>query len=339
MTQKRKGILAAGNWIIDLVKIIDIYPTQDALANIIGEGVGNGGSAYNILKNLAKLEANFPLEGVGLIGNDDNGRIILDDCIAHGIKASSILISDQIATSYTDVMTVQGTGRRTFFHNRGANALLSREHINLKDSLAKIFHLGYLLLLDKLDELDANGRTGASYVFQEALELGFKTSADVVSENSNRFSTVVPPSLPYINYLFVNEYEAERITGITIGKNLNIDLEKAEDAAIRLLEMGVRDWVILHFSMGALAVNKKIGSVYQPSLKVPENLIVGAAGAGDAFASGTLIGLHEEWNMQDALKLGVSAAASSLFAAGCSDGVKPWPEALALSEKFGFATV
>jgi hypothetical protein len=31
----RNGILAGGNWIVDAVKIIDTWPQQDALANIL----------------------------------------------------------------------------------------------------------------------------------------------------------------------------------------------------------------------------------------------------------------------------------------------------------------
>ena len=32
---ERRGILAAGNFIVDQVKIIDAYPEQDTLANIL----------------------------------------------------------------------------------------------------------------------------------------------------------------------------------------------------------------------------------------------------------------------------------------------------------------
>jgi hypothetical protein len=34
-TPARIGILAGGNWILDRTKIIDVYPVQDALANIL----------------------------------------------------------------------------------------------------------------------------------------------------------------------------------------------------------------------------------------------------------------------------------------------------------------
>ena len=42
---KRSGILAGGNWIIDQVKMIDVYPQREQLANITGATVtGTGGT-------------------------------------------------------------------------------------------------------------------------------------------------------------------------------------------------------------------------------------------------------------------------------------------------------
>ncbi|MGA7130516.1 MAG: carbohydrate kinase family protein, partial [Chthoniobacterales bacterium] len=62
---ERSGILAAGNWIVDHVKVIDIWPSQDALAIIQSETDGNGGSPFNVLIDLSRLGANFPLQAAG----------------------------------------------------------------------------------------------------------------------------------------------------------------------------------------------------------------------------------------------------------------------------------
>ncbi len=64
---KRSGILAGGNWIIDQVKMIDVYPQREQLANITGATVtGTGGSPYNLLINLAKLGADTPLAAAAM---------------------------------------------------------------------------------------------------------------------------------------------------------------------------------------------------------------------------------------------------------------------------------
>ena len=159
---KRSGLLSGGNWIVDSVKLIDVFPQQDALANIQSVTRGSGGSPFNILVDLAIMGAKFPLRGAGLIGNDENGRWTRDFCAKHGIDTAHLLTTDAAPTSFTDVMTVKSSGRRTFFHARGANALLGPEHFDFAKETAKIFHYGYLLLLDKMDEPSAtHGVSGA----------------------------------------------------------------------------------------------------------------------------------------------------------------------------------
>src|SRR5450755_1035975 len=111
----RSGILAGGNWIRDHVKTLDAWPAQDGLANILGCADGNGGGPYNVLKDLSKLRAPFPLAGVGLVGDDADGRAILADCGESGIDASRLRAVAGVHTSYTDVMAVRGSARRTFF--------------------------------------------------------------------------------------------------------------------------------------------------------------------------------------------------------------------------------
>ena len=48
----RSGLLAAGNWILDQVKLIDKFPEEQSLVNILSDYTSNGGSAYNILMDL-----------------------------------------------------------------------------------------------------------------------------------------------------------------------------------------------------------------------------------------------------------------------------------------------
>lgn len=332
----RKGILAAGNWIIDRVKIIDSFPDQEKLANIQEEYSSNGGSAYNLLKGLYKLNAPFPLAAIGLIGNDETGAQIIADCAAMGIDTNQLHITLETDTSYTDVMTVKDTGKRTFFHRRGANALLNKKHFDLNISTAKIFHLGYLLLLDKLDIINADGSTAAALLLKEATGKGLITAADVVSETGDRFSQIIPPALPFIDYLFLNEFEAAKLTGISTSANHEIDINGCWKAAEKAIEMGVRQWVVLHFPEGAIAVSKNVERITQPGVQLPAEAILGTVGAGDAFAAGVLFGIHEEKPMQECLQYGVCAAATSLFKPTSSDGILSLQGCLNTGKKYGY---
>lgn len=333
---ERRGILAGGNFIVDVVKMIDVWPPLESLANIRHQYSSNGGGAYNLLKNLAAMGMDFPLEAAGLVGNDHWGQWIREDCNTHGIDTRQLQFTDAAATSYTDVMTLESNGKRTFFHNRGTNALLDSSHFRLTDSRAKIFHLAYILLLDRLDLERPDGNSEAALLLQKACSLGFITSADLVSVQDERFARLVHASIPWVDILFLNEWEAEKVTGIRITEQGRIILSRAEEACTRLLDAGLRQWVLLHFPDGAVAVSAKGERLLQGSVLLPGEAIAGTVGAGDAFAAGVLAAVHDQKPMEQALQLGVCAAAACLTHATCSGGLRHREECLQLGRQYGY---
>lgn len=335
---QRKGILAAGNFIIDIVKMIDDWPDQEALVNISKQEKSNGGGAFNVLKDLSLLKADFPLEALGCIGDDEYGAMVIQELKMLNIATDKMIVHATEPTSFTDVMTVTHNGKRTFFHNRGANKFLHIDKETLQQSQAKIFYLAYLMLLDNLDSFE-EGRTKASVAFEEAKKAGFITTADIVSTKHPEFKRIISSSLPYIDYLFINELEAEMLTGIKLTE---YDFVPDKDACIEackiILDAGVNQWVILHFPYGAIAVHKNGEIFSQGSVVIPQELIVGAVGAGDAFATGVLSYLHNDLPMQECLRLGVATSAMCLQAASSSEGVRPIGECLDFAERYGFRT-
>ncbi len=333
-----KGILAGGNWIVDQVKIIDVYPQPEQLGNIRSQSEGTGGAAYNVLVDLARSGAPFPLMAAGLVGRDAFGQRIFKDCREYKIDARHLGTTTKAPTSYTDVMTEQGHGRRTFFHARGANALWSGADLDFRRTRPRIFHLGYLLLLDSLDLPDAKFGTKAARLLASAQAEGVKTSVDVVSEDSDRFPRIVNPSLKHVDYCILNEIEAGKTTGFKLrNAQGQLDTVALRHAAGTLLQQGVRELVVIHFPEGAFARTRKGDDFWQASVKLPPNYIAGTAGAGDAFCAGVLIGLHEGWEIRRCLVTGVCVAAASLSNATCTDGVKSLGTSLALGRKFGFS--
>lgn len=333
----RSGLLAAGSWIVDQVKMIDVFPQRDQLANIRRQFQGTGGSSYNVAVNLARLKAPFKIFGAGFVGDDELGRTILADCRKRGIDIKDLRPTRRAPTSYTDVMTEETGKHRTFFHLRGANALWDGSGLDFKKHRARIFHLGYLLLLDALDQPDVKFGTKAARLLCAAQEAGMKTSVDVVSEDSDRFASVVRPALKYVDYCILNEIEAGKTTDFTIreadGRLNTVSLKHAAGA---LLQGGVRELVVIHFPEGAFVRTRNGEDFFQPSLNVPVKQIAGTAGAGDAFAAGLLLGLHEGWELQRCLIAAVCVAAASLSHATCTGGVNSLHAALKLRDRYGY---
>ncbi len=331
----RSGILAGGNFIIDHVKIIDAYPEQDMLAFIASETSSNGGGPYNVLKDLAAMQVRYPLSAVGLVGKDSNGDWILGDCRAAGIDTTQLRQTDAAPTSYTDAMTAAASGRRTFFHQLGANAVLGETHFDFSISNAKLFHLGYLMLLPEMDQVLPDGRTIASRVLETAQKAGLLTSVDLVSSSHPQFSQITAASLPYTDFLILNEIEAGNATGRNL-KSSPMDLANIQAAAQQLLACGVHREVIIHFQAGALVVEKCGAAHHQSSLRLPPGFIAGATGAGDAFAAGYLHGAHEGWPIPERLKLAVSTAAACLTHPTPSLGLRPVDDCLKLAHDLSF---
>ncbi len=331
----RHGLLAGGNWITDQVKLIDVYPQPEQLSNIRSQYQGTGGAPYNVLMDLAQSGVPFPLYAAGLVGDDALGEGIRANCRQHGIDIHYLGTTTKAPTSYTDVMTEQGHGRRTFFHARGANALWRGADLDFGRIHARIFHLGYLLLLDALDEPDTKFGTKAARLLAEAQAAGIKTSVDVVSEDSDRFARIVNPALRHVDYCILNEIEAGKTTGFkTRQPDGSLDTVAVRHAAGALLQQGVRELVVIHFPEGAFARTRKGDDFWQSSLKLPPDYIQGTAGAGDAFCAGILIGLHEDWEIPRSLVTGVCIATASLADATCTASVKSLKTSLGLAQRF-----
>jgi sugar/nucleoside kinase (ribokinase family) len=116
------------------------------------------------------------------------------------------------------------------------------------------------------------------------------------------------------------------------GKLLN---QGIEETASKLFELGVGELVAIHFPEGSYAQSKDGEKVWHGSLSLPKGYIKGAAGAGDAFCSGVLYGVHEGWSLEKSLLTGTCAATACMSDPTCTDGLRSLDECLALAEAFG----
>ena len=218
-------------------------------------------------------------------------------------------------------MADMSTGTRTFFHHHGANALFGGEQVEKIKAEAKIFHLGYLLLLQRMDAADEEYGIVAARVLDGVQRRGYLTSVDVVSEEGDRFREVNLPCLKYMSYFIVNEIEA----GACFGHSLRdaqgeILLDEVEAAARFLLEQGVNDAVVIHFPEGGFGMKASGEKCFEPSFRVAASEIVSSVGAGDAFCAAMLYALHEELPLSRALQTANAAARFNLYNATATDG-------------------
>ncbi len=315
----KKGIVGAGNWVQDKVKTIDRWPGEGNLCNILKEEVSTGGGPANVLFDLRAADAALPLYAAGKLGDDAVGDYILAEIEKRNIDTAYMCRTAQAPTSFTDVMS--GEGKRTFFHCRGANAQLSFEDLCDINVPAKYFYLAYLLLLDTLDSEDPQYGTQAVRLLDHLSKKGYETVVDFVSEAPKKFRAKVLPALPYIDHLIVNEVETASCWNETLrDADGNILWKKLPEAVKFLFARGVRKTVVIHFPEGACAGTPEGRYIYVPSVYADKKDIVGTNGAGDAFCAGVMYALHENWDLQDALKLGGVFSSFNLKSATASGG-------------------
>jgi sugar/nucleoside kinase (ribokinase family) len=335
----RSGILCGGCVLVDVIKTIDRWPPEQEVALIAHETAECGGPGLNLALDLAKLGAEFPIAVVGAIGADRYGEQIATTCASLGVNGTGLRRHVGTPTSYTDVMVVKETGRRTFFHAQGANALLTEADFDLAGSNAAMLHLGSPGLHTRLDALDDVGETGFLRLLRTARGLGMKTNLELVSLPKPELALRAGPLLPHLSTIVINDHEAEALTGLTVTQGGVTTFAAAERAAADLLARGVAEAAFVHFPAGGVAATRDGGLYRCPSVVVPPEAIVSANGAGDAFAAGAMFGTLSGWPIAECLRLANAAAATALRSASTFAGVLPFSECLALAERWGWRHV
>ncbi|MDI9497167.1 MAG: carbohydrate kinase family protein [Bacillota bacterium] len=333
MGETKQGIAIAGNLIVDQIKYVDRYPSPQTLAAISRMELSIGGLACNCGLTLAKLDPRLPLTVIGVLGEDEMARHVLERFARHAnIDCSRIRRAGH--TSYTDVMTTPDGGR-TFFTYSGSNALLTPDDFDFTNLDARLLHVGYILLLEGLDQGDPDYPTAMCRVLDGARQAGIATSVDVISEDSDRYRKLVVPALPYTDYLSINEIEAERTTGVPLrdakGELIAANLRAACE---RLLELGVGRWAVIHSQYLSGGMDAEGNYVEEASWPIPPGFKKSSVGAGDAFTSGLLYAIWRGWDLARAIHVAGAVAAWSLSGAGGADAILPLDELLARMRAF-----
>ena len=325
-----KSIAFCGNMIADAVKTVPVWPDKGMLAPITSLRRQVGGSVCNSGIDLKTLDPSINVKAVGAVGDDENGRFVLKTLTDRGIDCSLAKTVPGVPTTFTDVMTVESTGERTFFNMHGADSTLKPEDIDVENLGCDILHFGYILLLDGMDAADDEYGTKAARLLAKAQAAGIKTSIDIVSEQSERFARIVRPALRYCDYCIVNEIEGSLATGVSKD-----DLRGICEG---LLAAGVRERAVVHCPGEGVSLGHDGEFARVGSLKLPDGWIKGTVGAGDAFCAGVLYSIMKGFDAEMSLRVGSCAAAMNLTSPDSIGGAKSYDETFALDGMFSRAT-
>ena len=335
----RSGIVCAGSWCVDHNMVIDRWPAEETLAIVQSDSRQGGCPGHNMASALKRLGATFPVEGIGLIGDDENGRLLADVCDELGIDRAQLHVRTDMATAVALVMIAKPTGKRSFFYLPGAHAELCPDDFDFSTTRARFAHVGLPGTCARLDAAWKGDALGWVTVLKAARAAGLRTNIELVSAAPEVIRRTAEPLLPHLDMMVVNDFEAGALAGIETVRDGVTDVDACKQAAARLIERSAAGFVAVHYPWGGVMATRA-GEIFEhPSVDVPASAVVSSNGAGDCFAAGILYGVHEGWPLQRALKLAHATAAASLRAPSTTGAVVSWRECLGLAEAWGWRTL
>ena len=315
----RTGIAVAGSVIVDKINEISAYPNAGELTQIRSIQNAAGGCVPNVALDLKRIVPELAVSAIGKIGKDAEGEFVTDILKAGGVSTTGLAVMPGEKTTFTEVMSVPG-GQRTFFVYPGSGADFGIADMDFDSIDAKILHLGYFLLLQKVDDGDG------LKILQKAKDVGMETSIDLVSENSDRYGLVLP-CLPYTDYLIINELEAGKLAGIEPAT------ENLESICRKLKALGVQKKIIIHMPERSVCLSEEGYSVLG-SYILPDGYIQGTTGAGDAFCAGALIGIYNGWSDMEIMEFASACAVMALSSPDATSGMKEKTEIMEFCKQF-----
>jgi sugar/nucleoside kinase (ribokinase family) len=288
---------------------MDSLPNAGELALIDRYLLSAGGCASNTAAALKRLGRTPRV--LGKAGNDLFGEFVLQDLKRLGVDASFVKRSETHPTSCTFILNVRGQDRR-YIHCFGANEDFTLHDVDWKalEGARALYVGGYLAMprfrSDHLVQL-----------FQEAKHRGLITALDVViPAGSPSAWEDIRQALPYTDAFLPNDDEACALTG---------RVDPAEQAEVFARLNPACTVVITQGKAGVLA--RRGDQVLRAgSFKVDS---IDESGGGDAFDAGFLVGMLENWTLEDSLRFASAVGASCTRALGCHDGVFHFDEAVA----------
>jgi sugar/nucleoside kinase (ribokinase family) len=287
-----RPVLVVGDVNIDIILTgLPNIPLAEQETFAQGFEIVVGGQAGTIARAMSRrgLAVTF----VGRVGDDDYGRVAVNELVQFGVDVSGVVVDSSLRTGVTVVLS---TGQeRAFATYLGSISQVRRTDVKLElISSAHHLHVGsyYLQKALRPDILD---------LFKEAKGYGLTTSIDPGWDVSEEWGDDILEVLRYVDVFLPNEVEAMRIAGTDV-------LERALDVLASFA-----DTVVIKMGeKGCLAGNRQ-QTLHVPGFKVP---VVDVTSAGDIFNAGFLYGSLHGWSLKKSAKFANACGALSASEVG-----------------------
>ena len=245
-----------------------------------------GGVGRNIAENAARLGLDVRL--ISAIGNDANGRMLLEDCRQKGIRTDGCRIGDGRTSVYL------------FIGDERGDMHCAVNDMDIQKTLTPEFLATRLDELNAMDAvaMDANLPEESIRFLAESVKVPlFADSVSAAKVGKLR------SALKHLYCLKPNRMEAELLSGMRIG-----DVNDAREAARKLNAAGVRRVFLTMGLEGAVCAENGKCSFLPCTASEARN----ATGAGDAFTAALLWAHCEGLDLERSCAAGMAASMISV---------------------------
>jgi ribokinase len=276
-------IVVLGSLNMDLVARVPHVP--EAGETLTGHSMATvpGGKGANQAVSCARQGAQVQM--VGCVGDDGYGAALRQALQRDSIDTTALRTVAAEATGVALIL-VEDSGQNRIVLNPGANASFTVDEAALRQQLQ-----GAAFMVTQFEIPLAQ----AAKAMAVAHAAGCK-----VLLNPSPVQAIAEPLWTLIDTLVVNEIEAKTLSGLAV--------ESPQEAAVAgqvLRSKGVARVVVTLGAHGAVAVAEG-GATYHPALKVKA---VDTTAAGDTFLGALAKALAEGLSLNEAVRLGIRAAA------------------------------
>ncbi|EIT83921.1 hypothetical protein A374_17839 [Fictibacillus macauensis ZFHKF-1] len=281
-----KGIVCIGGAHLDR-KASCKAPIRYETSNPVSVSEMCGGVVRNISENLGRLGSNVSL--ISAVGKDKAGDIVLEKTAQAGVDTTQVKRLSQEATgTYTALLDAKGDLAVAM----ADMAIYEQMTIAfIEEKWSHIAHAEWMVLDTNIPEDTLH------YCIDRAAQESIPVVIDPVSSAKAK---KLHQRLKHIHTILPNREEAEVLAGMPINA-----IADCEQAAQRMLRMGVRNVIITLGGDGAYVASKTV----KQHLPVQATTVVDVTGAGDAFSAGVLYGLSHNKDLLEACRYGMTIAA------------------------------
>ncbi len=292
---------------------------------VVNESISSpGGSAANTIYGLAKLRVNIGF--IGAIGDDAEGKILVQDFQKVGVDISQIKVKPKAKTGSVLCLSDK-LGKRSLYVVPGANNLLTIDELDLSYiNRARLLHLSSFAD-------DRQFKISAKLI--DRLDLSVKLSFTPGALYAAKGLKALAPILGRTYVLFINQNELWQLTGEEVIAGAESCLRQGCQIVAVTLGKGTR------LELGSGVSHKKVTATCYIKHAEGEYIVesnsqnigseVDTTGAGDAFATGFSYGLLKGKGLEECGRLGDIVARFSVTKLGTRQG---FPTSTELAQRY-----